>query len=380
VSWMVNYDVRQARARLDFSNWSRESEASARYKIAHSGHRLRSESADVGDSLMPPASYLWFHSEAEMSPEDRDVLLDWASAHGIPLDVSSRRLRVWVPQIPGSEDFPYAVVAGDVTKDSNSELRGKVLGSLPTPVEVAEFDPQGCGLRPEDGVVVGLNRFAGKCEGDYTFSQGLLFVEGDVDIRASGFGVLVASGSVRLRTSENARLVVFSEGDVTLEGGDTKCRLAVVCGGKLTLRNARVKGSVLAGVLALENSTLEYDEDMGRGSIALGPARREILAYCDRDGEMAEDDRLMAVLYDNGVFLLSDPEYEESRVARGPGEALAVALELMNRDAAMDQNKWRRLGYSKKWEEAFKKLPGDQTRRAELQFDLRQWVETSPLD
>jgi Haem-binding domain len=376
VSWLVNYDVKEGRSRLNFTDWDEESGASTRFKIAHSGHRLRRAGPDVGDSLMPPASYLWLHPDAGLTVEERKTLLEWAGTHGIPFDSSSVRLRVWKPPFPETQSLlPCAVMSAEVKMDDASELKGTVRKGLPKPVELGEFDPQDCGAEPDHQKLVGLNRVQGTCRGDFVFSEGFLYVDGEVDLKTKGFGALVSTGPVSLKLSDPARLFVLSEGDVTIEGFDSTCQLAVVCGGSLTLRNIQVEGSVLASELVMENASLEYDSELTRGRIPLGSARREILAYCDRDGELAEDDRLMAVLFDNGVYRLSDPEYDASFVARGPNEAVQMALKLMTLDPAMNPEKWKKLGYAERWAEAFRRLPGDQTRQAVLEYDLQEWVE-----
>ena len=97
LSWWISYDVNQGVSRLDFSNWDAESPTSARYKIAHSGHRVRKGAAKPGDALMPPASYLWFHPDAHLSETEREQLFEWAGEHGMKLDGSDQRLAAQGP-------------------------------------------------------------------------------------------------------------------------------------------------------------------------------------------------------------------------------------------------------------------------------------------
>ena len=62
VSWLVQRDVDEGRAVLNFSEWQRPQEEAAK------------ASEELLEGEMPPAAYLWMHPHARLSPSDRDRL------------------------------------------------------------------------------------------------------------------------------------------------------------------------------------------------------------------------------------------------------------------------------------------------------------------
>ncbi|NOT28867.1 MAG: heme-binding domain-containing protein [Planctomycetes bacterium] len=63
VSWLVQHDVDEGRAVLDFTAWTRPSEEA-------------SESAEsVLEGEMPPRPYLWLHPSARLDAADQDALV-----------------------------------------------------------------------------------------------------------------------------------------------------------------------------------------------------------------------------------------------------------------------------------------------------------------
>ena len=65
-SWLVANDVRNARARLNLSNWPRQPDI---------------EKAGIGDvivnRLMPPRRYLLLHPDARLSDAERKAIVNW---------------------------------------------------------------------------------------------------------------------------------------------------------------------------------------------------------------------------------------------------------------------------------------------------------------
>lgn len=61
MSWLVQHHVDEGREELNFSEWP------------HSGEGDEA-GEDVRDGSMPPRSYLWMHSEARLTPAEREQL------------------------------------------------------------------------------------------------------------------------------------------------------------------------------------------------------------------------------------------------------------------------------------------------------------------
>lgn len=373
-SWMIAYDMNGGVARLDFSDWGAESPRSAQFKIAHLGHRVRKGAPRTGDALMPPASYLWFHPRSEISASDLQLLLQWAGEHGMSLDGSDQRLRLHAPK-PSGPDWPYVAAVSALKLDSLSELQGSVLkpATVKAP-RLAEFDPGAVATKPDSPVLTGLFREAQPYHGRLTLDGGLLFVEGRVSGRCGGKGVLVARGASLEVAPGTSELLILAGGDISLTGGGPECRVSLVTSGDITLENFQGKGALVCENLELKNSNFFYHAEAVRGSLLLGEARRTVLAYCDQDGELAENDRRMEVLYHNGAFQLHDPEYDRTLLAGDAQEAYRQAREILNLDPAMNDSKWTGKGYDKRWLETFKQLPGDSSKQARVEFDLREWV------
>lgn len=73
VSWLVGSDVSEGRSKVDFSTWNRyDAAGQARIKA-----RLARE---VGGGDMPPWYYTLKHTQARLSPAQRQVLEAWAKA------------------------------------------------------------------------------------------------------------------------------------------------------------------------------------------------------------------------------------------------------------------------------------------------------------
>ena len=376
ISWLVSYDMRQGLTRLDFSNWGRESDESARYKIAHSAHRIRQGSVRAGDAFMPPASYVWAHHSAALSESETEELMEWAGRHGMALDGSHQKLRLHVPSGP-TQDWPYLLAARTIKVDERSVLTGVRKQSLQFQApRVNDFDPGASSHTPAGGYVTGLNRFQGSYRKGTDLKQALLYVEGDVDTEISGSGAVVVDGPCTLKLADKAcRLFVLASGPITLEGGGPQCRLAVVSAHTLSMRNLTAKGVFLSEEMSVKNSSLTADPDMAQATVSLGPARRTVLTYCDRDGELTENDRRLEVLYDAGTFTLYDPEFQVVRTAGSYEEAGTASKELLELDPHMNLDKWARLGFRTQWMETFEKMPSNEKLRARLKYSLWEWVD-----
>jgi hypothetical protein len=74
--WTVNH-VNDARRHLNFSDWSRHSEARAQHKLEEIADEVRS-------GHMPLRSYLWVHSESRLDDAEQRRLVEWAEAHSRP--------------------------------------------------------------------------------------------------------------------------------------------------------------------------------------------------------------------------------------------------------------------------------------------------------
>ncbi|MCD4682436.1 MAG: heme-binding domain-containing protein [Bacteroidales bacterium] len=71
VSWLVARDVKFGRENLDFGKWG---ELSKRDKMKILGEI----SDEVGDGFMPMQIYITMHSEANLSDEERELIVNWA--------------------------------------------------------------------------------------------------------------------------------------------------------------------------------------------------------------------------------------------------------------------------------------------------------------
>ena len=72
VSWLVIDHVNHGRRHLNFSEW-------ATYDRERAGHHLKDVCGEAKRGTMPLGSYLLAHRDAALSPEDVEVLCDWAA-------------------------------------------------------------------------------------------------------------------------------------------------------------------------------------------------------------------------------------------------------------------------------------------------------------
>ena len=377
ISWWISYDVNQGVSRLDFTDWGSQASSSAMYRIAHTGHRARAGTGTFGDWMMPPTSYVRLGAGRELSKEEENLLWEWASRHGMNLDGSENQLRLHSKPVDAASSWPYVAAVGSLSLDPASKLKGEILESVSVlEPNLAEFDPHGSSHSPKNGVLQGLNRMEGDYLGEVELNQALLFVNGSVEGKIGGRGAVVAAGKVSLELSSRAgELFILSAGETTLTGGGETCRLTVVSPTTVTLQNLKAGGSIVAETLLMRNSTFRYDPGAVKGAMALPPSQRTVLNYCDRDGELAESDRRMEVLYDAGTFTLVDPEYDLVKQASSPVEAYRQAEAILAADPSMSLKRLRKMGFGEAWLTRFEELAGTQTSTTVLNFYLAEWVE-----
>lgn len=73
VSWLIAYDVREAREHLDFSAWTA-------LPAAKRAKKLGQAAEEVGEGDMPLWYYLPLHPEARLTDDERRQLVAWFEA------------------------------------------------------------------------------------------------------------------------------------------------------------------------------------------------------------------------------------------------------------------------------------------------------------
>jgi len=70
VSWLVAKDVRNGRAKMNFSQWG---------KMPGSKREARLEAIceEIKEDGMPLKEYLYLHPEAKLSPDEKDIICRW---------------------------------------------------------------------------------------------------------------------------------------------------------------------------------------------------------------------------------------------------------------------------------------------------------------
>ena len=83
MAWLVANDVKDGRAKLNFSDWPVTDPAKAARKFGNI--------SDVVDSAeMPPKKYTLIHGDAELSDDQRKAIVDWAEAQSDALNGKSK--------------------------------------------------------------------------------------------------------------------------------------------------------------------------------------------------------------------------------------------------------------------------------------------------
>lgn len=70
VSWLVAKDVRNGRAKMNFSEWGK-------IPVSKQEARLEAICEEIKEGEMPLKEYLYLHPGAKLSPQDKDVLCGW---------------------------------------------------------------------------------------------------------------------------------------------------------------------------------------------------------------------------------------------------------------------------------------------------------------
>jgi hypothetical protein len=72
-SWLVGSDVKEARRRLNFSEWGL-------YGAATQEHKLVGIKEEVEEKGMPPWYYSMMHPDARITQDDRNVIRGWTAS------------------------------------------------------------------------------------------------------------------------------------------------------------------------------------------------------------------------------------------------------------------------------------------------------------
>ncbi len=75
--------VKHAKGELDFSKWSD-------YSLKKKDHKLDELIEMVEKKEMPLPSYLWTHTEAKLTDEQREAIVDWAKIVRVKYSLESR--------------------------------------------------------------------------------------------------------------------------------------------------------------------------------------------------------------------------------------------------------------------------------------------------
>ncbi|WP_258102744.1 heme-binding domain-containing protein [Marinoscillum sp. MHG1-6] len=71
VSWLVYHDVEEGREELNFSEW-------IPYSLKKKNHKLEEIAEEVEEGKMPLPIYVSIHPEADLTREERELLINWA--------------------------------------------------------------------------------------------------------------------------------------------------------------------------------------------------------------------------------------------------------------------------------------------------------------
>lgn len=81
-SWLLVYDVHEAREHMNLSRWNDYAPDEQRKKTEEIW-----EEVEEGEMPLPP--YLWMHPDAELSEGDRETLRRWSKARARELEAAS---------------------------------------------------------------------------------------------------------------------------------------------------------------------------------------------------------------------------------------------------------------------------------------------------
>lgn len=75
VSWLVTGDVQEARGEMNLTDWPADDLEEVQDLVEEIGE-------EIEEDEMPLKRYRWLHSEGRLSPEERQVLIDWSQSGG----------------------------------------------------------------------------------------------------------------------------------------------------------------------------------------------------------------------------------------------------------------------------------------------------------
>jgi hypothetical protein len=71
VGWWLAHHIDEARAELNFSEFSS-------YKAADADHKLEEVAEEVKEKAMPLKAYTWMHKDARLTDKQRNYIIAWA--------------------------------------------------------------------------------------------------------------------------------------------------------------------------------------------------------------------------------------------------------------------------------------------------------------
>ena len=72
VSWLIASDAKEARRKLNYSDWNRYSPGKQSVLISDMIDQIK-------EGEMPPAPYTWMHAGSDITPEELKILETWAA-------------------------------------------------------------------------------------------------------------------------------------------------------------------------------------------------------------------------------------------------------------------------------------------------------------
>lgn len=87
VGWWIQHHINEGKEKLNFSEFNT-------YTLKRKKHKLEEVAEQVEKGEMPMASYTWMHGEAKLSPEQANVLKQWALESKKSLEEQNDSVRV----------------------------------------------------------------------------------------------------------------------------------------------------------------------------------------------------------------------------------------------------------------------------------------------
>lgn len=74
IGWWLNHHIEEGKDELNFSEFNT-------YSLKRKAHKFEEIAEMVEDNEMPLNSYLWVHSEAKLSDQQKKLLMNWAKTN-----------------------------------------------------------------------------------------------------------------------------------------------------------------------------------------------------------------------------------------------------------------------------------------------------------